>query len=789
MLRPLSHLGLMLSLASLLFNSSWADDARRSYEVSAGTLSSALTRFASQAGVSLSVDPALVSGRRSEGLSGTYAVQEGFARLLRGSGLRLQPTGEGAYTLVPAPSGAAEIAPATISANADSSDGERYAGGQVARRGSVGLLGSRDFMETPFSVTTYTSQTVKNLQARTLNDLVASDPSVRATNPAGGRYEQFTIRGLSLFNTDVSYNGLYGVLPTYSIDMEMADRVDVIKGPTQLINGISPRGSVGGGINVVPKRAGDKPLTEFTGSYASDSQVGGAVDIARRFGEGEQFGLRFNGVKQSGDTTWDHQSVDREMAVLGLDFRGERLRLSTDIGHTERDTDAPQERVLIGALAKVPDAEDVRRNYAQAWSKARTNDTFGTLNGEYDLSDSLLAYAAAGARESNHTFLRHNVPITNDAGDFSVQPRDFTRDESVRTAMAGVRKWFNTGAVSHEVNLAASYFYMDFTNGGARYAASPSNLYDPVPTPIPVTPIRPDAKVYTENRYSGLALSDTLGLFEDRLQFTLGARWQRVKVDDWNNNAKGDTAYDEEKVSPSGGVLYKVNDQVSVYASYMEGLSQGKVAPSTSRYPDEIFPPFISRQVEVGAKLDVGSFAFTASAFRIKQPAYETNATSRVFGPNGKRENKGIELTMFGEPLQGFRVLGGLMYIDSQLHGTVGGASDGNRAPATPEYNVNLGAEWDVPGLAGLTLTTRGIHSSSQYLDQANSKKIDGWERFDVGARYAFKAGEKDITVRVGVENVLDDRYWSSAGASDDSEPGLTLSTPRTYLVSATVGF
>lgn len=50
--------------------------------------------------------------------------------------------------------------------------------------------------------------------------------------------------------------------------------------------------------------------------------------------------MRFNAVKQSGDTTWDHQSVNREMAVLGLDFRGERLRLSTDLGHTQRDTDA-----------------------------------------------------------------------------------------------------------------------------------------------------------------------------------------------------------------------------------------------------------------------------------------------------------------------------------------------------------------------------------------------------------------------------------------------------------------
>jgi len=791
--RPLLNLSLMLSLSTSPFfiSSSLAEEAaRRSYQVPAGNLGTALTRFAGLAGVNLSVDPALVSGRDSAGLSGEFGVEEGFARLLRGSGLQLQAVGEQAYILTPAPEGGSlQLAPTSILGATASEDSPAYAGGQVARRGSQGLLGSRDFMETPFSMTTYTSAAVKNQQARTLGDLIASDPSVRATNPAGGRYEQFTIRGFSLFNSDVAYNGLYGVLPTYTIDMEMAERVDILKGPSQLINGISPRGSVGGGINVVPKRATDRPITSFTGNYASNNQLGGAVDVGRRFGEDNQFGIRFNGVKQAGDTEWDHQSVDREMAVLGLDFRGERLRLSTDIGHTERDTDAPQERVQVGANAQVPHASDVRHNYAQAWSKARTVDTFGTVNAEYDVNDSVMLYGGVGARKSNHDFLRHAVSVTNDAGDFTVSPRDFTRDENVQTANAGVRNWFHTGPVSHEVNLAASYFYMDFTNGGARYANGRSNLYDPVETSAPSNPTRQDPKVYTENHFSGLALSDTLGLFDDRLLLTLGARWQRVEVDDWSDGVKGPTAYDEEKVSPSGGILFKATDRLSLYANYMEGLSQGKIAPSTSVNEDEIFPPFVSRQVEVGAKYDAGALAVTAAVFRIKQPAYATDATTRVFGPNGKRENTGVELNVFGEPVKGTRLLGGIMYIDSKLTNTTGGSFDDNRAPATPEYNVNLGAEWDVPTVQGLTLTTRGIYSSSQYLDPSNTKQIDSWERFDVGARYGFKVDEKNITLRANIENVADKRYWSSAGASDDSEPGLTLSTPRTYLLSATVDF
>jgi len=155
--------------------------------VPAGSLGAALTRFAGLSGVNLAVDPALVSGCGSSGLSGEYAVEEGFARLLQGSGLQLQPMGEQAYMLVPVPQGSSlQLAPTAILGTRSEADGDIYAGGQVARRGSQSLLGSRDFMDTPFSMTTYTQAAVKNQQARTLGDLIASDPSVRATNPAVG---------------------------------------------------------------------------------------------------------------------------------------------------------------------------------------------------------------------------------------------------------------------------------------------------------------------------------------------------------------------------------------------------------------------------------------------------------------------------------------------------------------------------------------------------------------------------------------------------------------------------
>ncbi len=44
----------------------------------------------------------------------------------------------------------------------------------------------------------------------------------------------------------------------------------------------------------------------------------------------------------------------------------------------------------------------------------------------------------------------------------------------------------------------------------------------------------------------------------------------------WTNNVEGDTAYDEEKISPSGGILFKATDTLSLYADYLEGLRPGQ---------------------------------------------------------------------------------------------------------------------------------------------------------------------------------------------------------------------
>lgn len=119
-LSPLA-LSLTLALASLATTAqaqtaAGSPSAQR-FSIAAGPLAPALNRFAQQAGVALVMDAGRVAGLRTQGLNGSYSVQDGFAQLLKGTGQAIQKSDAG-YLLTPAAVAAATTAPAAQSAYA-----------------------------------------------------------------------------------------------------------------------------------------------------------------------------------------------------------------------------------------------------------------------------------------------------------------------------------------------------------------------------------------------------------------------------------------------------------------------------------------------------------------------------------------------------------------------------------------------------------------------------------------------------------------------------------------------
>lgn len=664
---------------------------------------------------------------------------------------------------------------------------EVLAGGQVARGARLGMLGNKDVMDTPFSVTSYTAKTLADLQTVTVADALERDPSVRSTGQTGGIVDSFFVRGFAIGEGnlgELAYDGVYGVAPNYRAFTEYAERVEVLKGPGALMYGISPNSGVGGVINIVPKRPLDQDLTRFTGSYASDTQVGGHLDISRRFGEENQFGVRFNGSLQGGDTAVDDQHRDVGVGAIALDYRGERLRLNLDYISQKESFEGASRPFTLAPGVQVPSAPNGRTSLPQKWGWSDTKEQSALLGGEYDLSDSLTVFAHAGGGRSDVKRLSDQVPrILNDAGDTSNIPGYYKFNVDRSTADVGLRAQFATGPITHTTTLMATRYQDELSRGINNGTEIRSNIYHPVDTPKQNLRA-PKVLRISESELSGVALTDTLGFLDEHIQLTLGVRRQDIESRNYSAAGVVSSRYKDAATTPLVGVVVKPWDDVSLYYNYVEGLSKGDIAPGTASNAGETFAPYESKQHELGVKYEHGTFMTTLALFQIEKPSGELGADG-VYSVQAEQRNRGVELSVYGEVAPGTRLMGGVTLLDGELTQSATAANRGNKPVGVPDIQANLWAEYDTPWLEGFTLTGGAIYTDSQYINQANTQELDAWTRIDAGVRYATKIEGRPTTLRATVHNLFDREYWSGVASYGAFSPGY----PRTLQLSATVDF
>lgn len=786
--------GLALLLASAPFPSVLAADAAdaargKAYAIAAGPLGDVLAQFAAASGVPLSFDPAMLAGQRSDGLRGVHTVRDGFARLLAGSGYTLAEQGGGAYSLRPLPAGTITTLPDIVVASAHPPTlPTSYTGGQVARGGRLGLLGNRDVMDAPFSVTHYTSALLTNRQAVTLADALNVDASVRFTGQIGGVTDSFTIRGFPIGEGnlgEIAFDGVYGVAPNYHVFTNYVERVEVLKGPAALLYGMSPNSGVGGVINMVPKRALPRDLTRVSADYAATSQFGGSVDLSRRFGDDGTWGVRVNGLHRQGGALLDHLHSRTDIGALSLDYQGEKWRASLDLRTQNEKVDAPTRPFLVAAGLPTPAAPNGRRNVTQPWGWWKSDEQSALLHVAYDISDRLTVFADAGGSDTAIDRLSDQTPtLVNAAGDTSVTPMHYKFQIDRSTYNAGLRAKLDTGPVRHAISFMGTLYSDRNSMAGVTGTSLSSNIYRPVTRPEQTIAAPGSVPKVSSSDLTGLALADTLSVLDERAQLTLGLRQQRIVSRNFNAVTGARTLrYDESAVTPLVGLVFKPWRNVSLYANYIEGLSKGDVAPTIASNAGQVFEPYRAKQKEAGVKFDWDSAMLTLSAFEITKPSGQLTGTAYM--ADSEQRNRGLELNFSGEPLRGLRLLGGVTFLDAESTRTGNRAALGNRPVGAPPFTANLSAEWDMPWVAGLTMTGGMIHTGKQYVNQANTQSVPSWTTFDLGARYAARIDGKAVVLRANVINLFNRAYWSGVASYGTISQGV----PRTLMLSASMDF
>ena len=666
--------------------------------------------------------------------------------------------------------------------------------GQIAHGGRIGMLGEQKAMDVPFNVIGYTSKLIQDQQAQTIADVVSNDAGVQAVQGYGNFAETYRIRGFKLDGDDMTMGGLAGVVPRQVMDTQMLERVEVFKGANGLLNGVASSG-VGGMINLEPKRADDIPTTRVGVDYTADSQVGGSLDLGRRFGEDNQFGARVNLVHREGEGAVDNDKRRTTLASLGLDYRGDRFRSSLDFGYQKKTFHGGTMGINISGIDFVPALPGNSKNYSQKWGYSDIESEFGMAKAEYDLTNSWTLYSALGGQHSHETGTYSAPKLVDENGDATVGRLDTNRIIDSISGMDGVRGNFNTGVISHQVNVGyAAQVRTDATAWRMSAKNPTTNIYDNHDVAMPNNAYFGgnyfDPLTTSRSRTQGWLLSDTLGFFDNSLLLTAAARHQKVVVRNYSNQTGlEDTSsrYTQSRWTPTVGLVYKPWETLSLYANHTEALQPGSVAPNTATNAGQSTGIAHSKQDEVGVKIDYGTLGGSLALFEIKKPNAISDANG-YYGLDGEQRNRGAELNVFGEPTLGLRLSGSVQWLDPKQTKTAQGINEGKDAIGVSRFYAVLGAEYDIKPVDGLTATARVNHTGSQYADAANSKKLDSYTTLDLGVRYrlALNQNQNQMVLRAGVDNVTNENYWSGI---DDTGTYLFQGQPRTVKVSMSYDF
>ncbi|VEH67364.1 Ferrichrome receptor FcuA precursor [Rodentibacter pneumotropicus] len=336
---------------------------------------------------------------------------------------------------------------------------KEFAGGQVASGSRAGILGNKTNLENPFATTSYTNKFIQDKQARSVADVLKNDPNIRVARGFGNFQESYFMRGFITNSDDILYNGLYGLLPRQYIASEMFERVEIQRGASAFLNGIAPSGgSIGGTIALMPKRAAMEDLNRLNIGLSSNERANVGTDISRRFGNKKEFGVRLNAAHTEGESAIDSDKARNTVFHLGLDWKGEKVRVSADLGYQKNYLGSPRPSVTLNGVDEVPAAPKATSNWGQHWTYSEERDVFGTLRAEYDFLPHFTGYVAYGFRDGKEANLLANLTVRNNNGDGTEYRFDNSRRNIIHTGEIGLKSSFETGAIGHEMVLSANRY-------------------------------------------------------------------------------------------------------------------------------------------------------------------------------------------------------------------------------------------------------------------------------------------------------------------------------------------
>ncbi|MCB5190934.1 TonB-dependent receptor [Methylobacillus arboreus] len=778
------------------------------YDIPAGSLASALTRFAQQSGVAISVDANEIKGLSSPGLKGAYSLDEGFNHILAGTGYTAQKTTsgyalrkisavreDGSHNALPEVSVTASMA---RESRAISEGTRSYA----ARAVTIGK-GEQSLRETPQSVTVMTRQRMDDQSLTSLDSVLMQTTGVTRQFRNFGHSVYYS-RGFAIGNymADGVPMGDYGGIGT-APDTAILDRVEIMRGAPGLLIG---NGDPGGTVNMVRKR----PLAEKqiqviarAGSwdyYRLDGDITGSLN--------ESGSLRGRLVAGYEDRHYFYDEAQSKLpllyGIIEADL-GENTVAAAGFRYQHYKQNGGR---WVGGLPLSNDGSDLKLSRSTSLGPGWTSyenevkEIFGDVTHHFNDDWKLKVSTAHQRFTRTDAAMQRTSYVDSQTGAISFTQMNFAENKFEKNvADIQLNGKFTVWGQEHEMFIGANW-QQDKTPSMRSYIPRyipnvSANIYNLDLSSLP--------RLY-QGAYGPASSqeSTTQGIYGnvrlqlvDSLKLILGGRVSWYEFENSSNTSYKQT----REVTPYAALIWRINETWSAYGSYTDIFLPQSSSYTVAGNPLE---PAIGSNYEAGIKGEFygGRLNTSLALFRIDQdnrampdPRFPTNCPASPVGGGcsingGKVRSEGIEAEINGEVIPNLQLSAGYTfnaakYIKDRGNTGEATANEGSRLSNdhNPRHLLRTWATYKLPGEWDRFTIGGGftLQSELSYMDQyAPAGVVERHQNaYSIWNAHASYRIDEHWTAALNINNIFDKRYYTDALRSQYGEPQSMMLTVR----------
>ncbi len=638
-------------------------------------------------------------------------------------------------------------------------------------------------IDVPQSLSIITAEQITERGFDSIGDIIDYTPGVNTSQGEGHR-DSVVFRGVRStadFYIDGNRDDVQYYRALYNIE-----QVEILRGPNALLFG---RGGTGGILNRVSKKAQlDNNFSGYKLGLNSFGGVSGELDT--NLVTTDSSAVRINAMVEHLEGHRDFYDGDRvgfnptarvklsDVTLLDLSYEYVNHERFIDrgipTGADGRPVAALQDIVFADPENNFHELEaHVVRAALEHRFSANVKGNFSVQYGDYDK-----IYANFYATDYNQN--ANTVELDGYV--------DNTWRENL-TLSASLIGEFDTGAVSHTVIVGSEFIQTDsdqnrfnpvfdttlsdrevfsiarplnFKNlsgvnaNGDSVTASFSDLNDDT---------RVDLSVFS------FYLQDEIKLTE-QLNLVLGARFDRFNIDVLNAlpSSLETRSRTDEEISPRAGLIYKPQENISVYASYSESFlpRSGEQYTDINGSNNELDPDTFTNR-EVGVKWDFAQgLSFTAAVFENEQSSPQVADSDPATLDVIDSDISGFELQVSGQIMPDWTVSANYSNMTGEIVDRNGPTG---RTPAElPENTFSVWTRYQVNDVFGFGVGA--TYQDKSFINSGNTAVLPSYTRVDVSAYYDIS---DDLRLQLHIENLTDELYFPNAHSTHQATVGAPI--------------